>query len=146
RSIQIKLRYTVFFVTLALQLSFYCIPANYIAEEGLAVARALYSSKWYSHHFPSLKVPLLLMTQNAQRGITIKAGGLVAINTETFVNVLKVAWHPTSDESFYIFPDPSHMVRLVRNRFREKDLIITDDDGSEICWQYREQLYDLQDK
>ncbi|KAF2894628.1 hypothetical protein ILUMI_11544, partial [Ignelater luminosus] len=86
RSIQIKLRYTVFFVTLALQLSFYCIPANYIADEALAVARAIYFSKWYSHHFPCLKVPLLLMMQNAQRGITIKAGGLVAINTETFVN------------------------------------------------------------
>ncbi|KAF2886787.1 hypothetical protein ILUMI_19388, partial [Ignelater luminosus] len=52
----------------------------------LAVSNAIYFSKWYSYHFSSLKVPILLMMQNAQRGITIKAGGLVAINTETFVN------------------------------------------------------------
>ncbi|KAF2886632.1 hypothetical protein ILUMI_19543, partial [Ignelater luminosus] len=53
----------------------------------LTVACAIYFSKWYSHHFPSLKVPLLLIMQNAQHEITIRAGGLVAINTETFVNV-----------------------------------------------------------
>ncbi|KAF2902723.1 hypothetical protein ILUMI_03463, partial [Ignelater luminosus] len=51
----------------------------------LAVSNAIYCSKWYLYHFP-LKVPILLMMQDAQRGITIKAGGLVAINTETFVN------------------------------------------------------------
>ncbi|KAF2888453.1 hypothetical protein ILUMI_17720, partial [Ignelater luminosus] len=86
RSIQITIRHAVLFVTLALQLSFYCIPANHIADEALAVSCAIYSSKWYFHHFPSLKVPLLLIMQNAQHGITIRAGGLVAINTETFVN------------------------------------------------------------
>ncbi|KAF2887667.1 hypothetical protein ILUMI_18507, partial [Ignelater luminosus] len=86
RSIQITIRHAVFFVALALQLSFYCIPANYIADEALAVARAIYFSIWYSHHFPSLRVPLLLIMQNAQHGITITAGGLVPINTDTFVN------------------------------------------------------------
>ncbi|KAF2891733.1 hypothetical protein ILUMI_14440, partial [Ignelater luminosus] len=86
RSIQITIRHTAYFVTLALQLSFYCIPANYVADEALAVARSIYSSKWYSHHFPSLRVPILLIMQNAQHGITIRAGGLVPINTDTFVN------------------------------------------------------------
>ncbi|KAF2897277.1 hypothetical protein ILUMI_08898 [Ignelater luminosus] len=92
RSYQIKIRHTFLFVTLALQLGFYCIPANYVTDEALAVSCAIYSSKWYTHHFPSLKVPLLLMMQNAQQGITIRAGRLVVVNTETFVNVLKVAW------------------------------------------------------
>ncbi|KAF2894629.1 hypothetical protein ILUMI_11545 [Ignelater luminosus] len=96
RSIHTIIRHTFIFVALALQLSFYCIPANYIADEALAVANAIYFSKWYSHHFPSLKVPLLRIMQNAQHGITIRAGGLVAINTETFVNVLKVAWSACS--------------------------------------------------
>ncbi|KAF2902722.1 hypothetical protein ILUMI_03462, partial [Ignelater luminosus] len=86
RSYQIRARHTFIFVALTLQLSFYCISANYVAEEALTVSNAIYFSKWYLHHFPSLKVPILLMMQNAQRGITIKAGGLVAINIETFVN------------------------------------------------------------
>ncbi|KAF2886631.1 hypothetical protein ILUMI_19542, partial [Ignelater luminosus] len=96
RSIQIKIRYTVLFVTLALQLSFYCIPANYIADEALAVSDAIYFSNWYSHYFPTMKVPLLLMIQNAQNGITINAGGLVTINAQTVLNVLKVAWSASS--------------------------------------------------
>ncbi|KAF2886700.1 hypothetical protein ILUMI_19473 [Ignelater luminosus] len=91
-SYEIRARHSFIFVAVTLQLSFYCISANYVADEALAVSNAVYCSKWYFHYFPSLKVPLLLMMQNAQRGITIRAGGLVAINTETFVNVLKVAW------------------------------------------------------
>ncbi|KAF2893133.1 hypothetical protein ILUMI_13039, partial [Ignelater luminosus] len=86
RTYQTKIRHIFIFVTLAFQLGFYCIPANYVTDEALSVSYAIYSSKWYSHHFPSLNVPLLLMMQNAQHGITIRAGGLVAINTETFVN------------------------------------------------------------
>ncbi|KAF2886786.1 hypothetical protein ILUMI_19387, partial [Ignelater luminosus] len=84
-SYQIRARHTFMFVGLTLQLSFYCISANYVADEALAVSNAVYCSKWFFHNFPSLKVPLLLTMQTAQRGITIKAGELVAINTETFV-------------------------------------------------------------
>ncbi|KAF2887526.1 hypothetical protein ILUMI_18647, partial [Ignelater luminosus] len=51
----------------------------------LAVSDAAYFSKWYSNNSPSLKAPLLLMIQNSQHGITIKAGGLIIINAETVV-------------------------------------------------------------
>ncbi|KAF2899590.1 hypothetical protein ILUMI_06586 [Ignelater luminosus] len=61
----------------------------------MAVADAVYFSNWYSQH-PSLRVPLLLIIQNSQKEITIKGGGLVTINAETVVNVLKVAWSSCS--------------------------------------------------
>ncbi|KAF2892631.1 hypothetical protein ILUMI_13541, partial [Ignelater luminosus] len=52
----------------------------------MAISDALYFSNWYDQHFPSLKVPLLLMIQNSQNEITIKGGGLVTINAGTVVN------------------------------------------------------------
>ncbi|KAF2902784.1 hypothetical protein ILUMI_03400, partial [Ignelater luminosus] len=83
---QIQVRHGFTFVGLSLQLAFYCISANYVADEALAVSNAIYFSKWYFHYFRSLKVPVLLMMQSAQNGIIIKAGGLVHINTATFMN------------------------------------------------------------
>ncbi|KAF2888875.1 hypothetical protein ILUMI_17298, partial [Ignelater luminosus] len=62
----------------------------------LAVSDAVYSSKWYVHEFSGLRATLLLMIQNSQNGITIKAGGLVTINAETIVKVLRVAWSACS--------------------------------------------------
>ncbi|KAF2891058.1 hypothetical protein ILUMI_15115, partial [Ignelater luminosus] len=62
----------------------------------LAVSDAVYSSKWYFHKFSRLKTTLLLMIQNSQNGITIKAGGLVTINADTIVKVLRVAWSACS--------------------------------------------------
>ncbi|KAF2887162.1 hypothetical protein ILUMI_19011, partial [Ignelater luminosus] len=85
-NLQMQVRHTFIFVGLAFQLSFYCISANYLADEALTVSNAVFFSKWYFHHFRSLKVPLLLMMRSAQNGIIIKAGGLVPINTATFVN------------------------------------------------------------
>ncbi|KAF2890013.1 hypothetical protein ILUMI_16160 [Ignelater luminosus] len=55
--------------------------------QAMAVSDAVYFSNWYSHYFPSLKVPLLLILQNSQNAIVLKAGGLVAINAGTIVNV-----------------------------------------------------------
>ncbi|KAF2886742.1 hypothetical protein ILUMI_19431, partial [Ignelater luminosus] len=62
----------------------------------LAVSDAVYSSKWYFHNFSRLQATLLLMIQNSQNGITIKAGGLITINAETVVKVLRVAWSACS--------------------------------------------------
>ncbi|KAF2886287.1 hypothetical protein ILUMI_19887, partial [Ignelater luminosus] len=85
-SFQNQMRHAIVFVVLTTQLSFYCIPANYIADKALAVSDGIYSSTWYSHYFPFLKVPLVLMIQSAQNGITIKAGGLIIINAQTVLN------------------------------------------------------------
>ncbi|KAF2891723.1 hypothetical protein ILUMI_14450, partial [Ignelater luminosus] len=52
----------------------------------MAVSDAVYFSNWYSQDSPHLKVPLLLMIQNSQNEITIKAGDLVIINAGTVVN------------------------------------------------------------
>ncbi|KAF2895004.1 hypothetical protein ILUMI_11174, partial [Ignelater luminosus] len=82
----VQARHGLLFVFLTLQLALYCIPANYIASEALAISDAVYFSNWYSHYFPSLKTLLLLMIQNSQAGITIKAGGLITINAQTLVN------------------------------------------------------------
>ncbi|KAF2890981.1 hypothetical protein ILUMI_15192, partial [Ignelater luminosus] len=84
---RVKVRHAAVFSLLTLQLSFYCISANYIADKVLAVSDAVYFSNWYSRCFPSLKVPLTIMIQNAQNEITIKAGGIITINAETVVNV-----------------------------------------------------------
>ncbi|KAF2892284.1 hypothetical protein ILUMI_13890 [Ignelater luminosus] len=92
RAYQTQARHVILFTAFILQLAFFCIPANYITNEAMAVSDAVYFSKWYSQHIPSLKVPLLLIIQNSQNEITIKAGGLVTINAGTIVNVLKVAW------------------------------------------------------
>ncbi|KAF2885912.1 hypothetical protein ILUMI_20261, partial [Ignelater luminosus] len=66
----------------------------------LAVSDAVYSSKWYSNNFSRLQAALLLMIQNSQNGITIKAGGLIVINAETIhdyvFQVLRVAWSACS--------------------------------------------------
>ncbi|KAF2886304.1 hypothetical protein ILUMI_19869, partial [Ignelater luminosus] len=84
-SYQNQLRHASLFAVVVIQLSFFCIPANYIADKALAVSDAIYFSKWYYNNFPSLKVPLLLMIQSSQNGIIIKAGGLITINAETVV-------------------------------------------------------------
>ncbi|KAF2893707.1 hypothetical protein ILUMI_12467 [Ignelater luminosus] len=71
RSYQTQARHVVVFTFVTLQLAFFCIPANHIANE----------------HIPSLKVPLLLIIQSSQKEITLKAGDLVTINAGTIVNV-----------------------------------------------------------
>ncbi|KAF2886892.1 hypothetical protein ILUMI_19280, partial [Ignelater luminosus] len=86
RYYQVQARHVLVFAFFTLQLAFFCIPANYITNEALAVSDAVYFSKWYSQHIPDLKVPLLLMIQNSQNEITIKAGDLVTINAGTIVN------------------------------------------------------------
>ncbi|KAF2895045.1 hypothetical protein ILUMI_11128 [Ignelater luminosus] len=91
-SYQNQVRHVIIFIFVTLQLAFFCIPANYITNEAMAVSDAVYFSDWYSQHIPSLKVPLLLIIQNSQEEITIKGGGLVTINAGTIVKVLKVAW------------------------------------------------------
>ncbi|KAF2888084.1 hypothetical protein ILUMI_18089 [Ignelater luminosus] len=87
RYYQSQARHVITFTFLTLQLAFFCIPANHITNEALAVSDAVYFSKWYSQHIPHLKVPLLLMIQNSQNEITIKGGDLVTINAGTIVNV-----------------------------------------------------------
>ncbi|KAF2890185.1 hypothetical protein ILUMI_15988, partial [Ignelater luminosus] len=62
----------------------------------LAVSGAVYSSKWYFHEFCCLKATLLLMIQNSQNEITIKAGGLITINAKNIVKVFRVAWSTSS--------------------------------------------------
>ncbi|KAF2895544.1 hypothetical protein ILUMI_10631, partial [Ignelater luminosus] len=96
RSFQNQVRHVIVFIILTLQLAFLCIPANYLTSEAEAVSDAVYFSNWYSHHSPSLKVPLLLIMQRSQKEIAIKGGGLVTINAGTVVNVLKVAWSACS--------------------------------------------------
>ncbi|KAF2887300.1 hypothetical protein ILUMI_18873 [Ignelater luminosus] len=95
-SYQTQLRHASLFAVVIIQLSFYCIPANYIADKALAISDAVYFSKWYHHNFPSLKSPLLLMIQSSQNGITIKAGGLITLNAETVMKVLRLAWSTCS--------------------------------------------------
>ncbi|KAF2900713.1 hypothetical protein ILUMI_05473, partial [Ignelater luminosus] len=95
-TIQLDVRYTGLAGFLCMQLIFYCIPANYITDEAMAVSNAVYFSKWYSGCFRSMKPPLLLMIQNSQREITIKAGGVITMNAATVVAVIKVAWSACS--------------------------------------------------
>ncbi|KAF2885978.1 hypothetical protein ILUMI_20195, partial [Ignelater luminosus] len=85
-SYQNKVRHVILFICVTLELAFVCIPANYITSEAMAVSDAVYYSNWYSHHCPSLKVPLLLIMQRSQNEITLKGGGLVTINAGTVVN------------------------------------------------------------
>ncbi|KAF2889416.1 hypothetical protein ILUMI_16756, partial [Ignelater luminosus] len=54
--------------------------------DAMAVSDAVYFSNWYSHHFPSLQVPLLLIMQRSQKEIIIKGGDLVTINAGTILN------------------------------------------------------------
>ncbi|KAF2885911.1 hypothetical protein ILUMI_20262 [Ignelater luminosus] len=93
---QAQVRHAASFLLVSCRLCFYCTAANFIGNEALAVSNAVYSSKWYVHEFSGLRATLLLMIQNSQNGITIKAGGLVIINAETIVKVLRVAWSACS--------------------------------------------------
>ncbi|KAF2893296.1 hypothetical protein ILUMI_12877, partial [Ignelater luminosus] len=85
-SYQTQARHVIVFTFVTLQLAFFCIPANLITDEAMAVSDAVYFSNWYTQHIPSLKVPILLVMQNSQNEIIIKGGGLVTINAETIVN------------------------------------------------------------
>ncbi|KAF2892965.1 hypothetical protein ILUMI_13207, partial [Ignelater luminosus] len=84
-SFQAQVRHAVTFILFTCRLCYYCIATNYITNEALSVSDAAYCSKWYFHEFFRLKARLLLMIQNSQNGITIKAGGLIIINAETIV-------------------------------------------------------------
>ncbi|KAF2894829.1 hypothetical protein ILUMI_11352 [Ignelater luminosus] len=84
---QQQIKHAVTFIGVLMQLSFYCIPANYIAREALAVADAIYFSDWYSQYYPFLRYPVCVMIQNAQQEITIKASGLINMNAATVLNV-----------------------------------------------------------
>ncbi|KAF2886695.1 hypothetical protein ILUMI_19478 [Ignelater luminosus] len=95
-TIQFVVRYATMGGIILMQLIFYCIPANYITDEAMAVSNAAYFSKWYSDCFPSMKQPLLLMIQKSQQEITIKAGGVITMNAPTVLAVLKVAWSACS--------------------------------------------------
>ncbi|KAF2895047.1 hypothetical protein ILUMI_11130, partial [Ignelater luminosus] len=87
RSYQTQARTLTVFIFVTIQLAFFCIPANLVSNEAMAVSDAVYFSNWYSQHIPSLKVPMLLIMQNSQIEIIIKGGGLVTINAQTIVNV-----------------------------------------------------------
>ncbi|KAF2904724.1 hypothetical protein ILUMI_01451 [Ignelater luminosus] len=95
-SMQLNARYIIMGGMVTMQLIFYCIPANYISDEALTISSAVYFSDWHSHYFPSATKPILLMIQNSQREISIKAGGLITMDARTVVNVLKVAWSACS--------------------------------------------------
>ncbi|KAF2888900.1 hypothetical protein ILUMI_17273, partial [Ignelater luminosus] len=86
-SFRAQVRHTISFVVFSCRLCFYCIPANYITNKALTVSDAVYSSKWYYHEFSRLKATVLLMIQNSQNGITIKACDLITINAATAVKV-----------------------------------------------------------
>ncbi|KAF2893716.1 hypothetical protein ILUMI_12457, partial [Ignelater luminosus] len=86
RSYQNQMRHVLIFTFVTFQLAFFCIPANYITNEAMAVSDAVYFSNWYSQQISSLKAPLLLIIQNSQNEIIIKGGNLVTINAGTIVN------------------------------------------------------------
>lgn len=52
--------------------------------------------------------------------------------------------HPVSSESVYIFPDPCHMIKLVRNTLGDKGIFI-DDTGAVVSWNYLVMLHNLQE-
>ncbi|KAF2902336.1 hypothetical protein ILUMI_03853 [Ignelater luminosus] len=87
RSYTMQIRHGAMFACLIISLSFYCIPSNFIATEALAVSDAAYFCNWHIHLFPSMKTPALLMIQNGQNEVTIKAGGLFPMNADTVLNV-----------------------------------------------------------
>lgn len=52
--------------------------------------------------------------------------------------------HPSTKKSIYVFPDPCHMVKNVRNAFAEKGPFI-DGEGRIISWKYIKKLLELQE-
>lgn len=51
--------------------------------------------------------------------------------------------HPVTNDKIFIFPDPCHMIKLIRNLFGDMKLII-DGSNQHIKWQYISDLHDLQ--
>lgn len=63
------------------------------------------------------------------------------INTNNFQNWFK---HPANDNHVYVFLNPSHMIKLVRNTLgRVKQLF--DGEGNKIQWRQFEELHKLQE-
>ncbi|XP_072401245.1 DNA transposase THAP9 [Diabrotica undecimpunctata] len=50
------------------------------------------------------------------------------------------------NKKYFIFYDPCHMVKLIRNTFGDKRHIIIDEDGNSINWNYIEYLQELQEQ
>lgn len=58
--------------------------------------------------------------------------------------------HPVTNKKIYLLPDPSHMLKNVRNSFgstsanKNHSHLMYDNEGRKISWQYIQQLVDLQ--
>ncbi|KAF2904784.1 hypothetical protein ILUMI_01395, partial [Ignelater luminosus] len=70
-----------------LQLSFFCIAADYTVNEALMVSDAIYNSKWYSKYSHNNRALLLLVMQRSQKCDPFTAGGLFMIDSKTLITV-----------------------------------------------------------
>lgn len=75
------------------------------------------------------------MTMDSQLGCALK-------HVKNLVTYFK---HPVIELNVYVFPDPCHMIKLVRNTYAEKEILI-DGDGDKILWSYIQELHYLQEQ
>nr|AKC58556.1 odorant receptor 21 [Anomala corpulenta] len=67
----------------------YCVAGQVISDQTLSVADAAYASKWWIKAQPQLRRMILLMILRSQRPEEMTAGGVFALNLETFVAIMK---------------------------------------------------------
>lgn len=70
-----------------------------------------------------------------------KLGCNLNIKHNNFQNWFK---HPATDINIYVFLDPSHMLKLVRNALGNKKQLL-DNNGNKIEWKYFKELHKLQE-
>lgn len=61
-------------------------------------------------------------------------------------NINPIFKHPLSNYDIVAFLDPCHMLKLIRNTFGEKKLLLDDDDDRLIDWKYVAALHNLQEQ
>lgn len=65
-------------------------------------------------------------------------------NFANLQNIISYFDHPITDDKVFIFPDPSHMIKLVRNTFGSQKFI-TDRENNIIDWNYLVKLLQRQE-
>ncbi|RZB39678.1 7tm 6 domain containing protein [Asbolus verrucosus] len=75
-----------------LQLFLFCTLGNEVTSHAGELATSIFCSEWYNIEGISLKKDLLFVMDKARREVKISALGILALNYETFIGVLKLSF------------------------------------------------------
>ncbi|KAK9737133.1 7tm Odorant receptor [Popillia japonica] len=88
-SVPILTKTLPYIISVLIQILIFCVAGQVITDQSLSVADAAYASKWWVKFQPKLRKTILLIILRSQRPVEMTAGGVFALNFETFVAIMK---------------------------------------------------------